>query len=652
MFRLIPLHVFCMTPSSKQSAHGQNSSTVSRTLGLSLGAIGVVYGDIGTSPLYAVRECFNHHHQVAVTPDAVFGIISLVLWALIAIVSLKYLSIVLQADNHGEGGILALMALAVRGRKHSARMRNLFVMFGLFGAALLYGDGMITPAISVMSAVEGLNLVTKRFESSVQLVTILILIGVFAIQHKGTGKVGKFFGPIICVWFVFMAYIGIPSVIESPEILRAFNPLLGLSFLTTHGKDAFVALGAVFLAVTGTEALYADMGHFGRGPIRYGWFCLVFPALVLNYLGQGALLLRQPELVSQPFFHLVPEPLLIPAVILATMATVIASQALISGCFSLSNQAVQLGYLPRLPIRHTSGSEMGQIYIPWVNYGMLLGCCMLVALFSSSSGLAAAYGIAVALTMSLTTILVSVVARRWWRWSWWRITTVLGAYLIIDLVFVVSNSAKLLDGGIVPLIIAGFIILLMTTWKTGKALLWNHIRDRVPPIGSLAGEIERISPTVVEGTAIFLVRDPSLTPAALTYNMRHNKVLHSRNLLLTVKPSDVPWWSDDETRVSLEHLQWYHGASFVRCIVNQGFMENVDLSKVLAPYLSPEVLAEDPNDVTYFVDRVTPVADSIPGMAIWREKLFCFMNHNAEQPTEFFKLPIHRVMEIGLRIEI
>lgn len=641
-----------MTPSSQQASHGPSGSSFSRTLGLSLGAIGVVYGDIGTSPLYAVRECFNHHHQVAVTPDAVFGIISLVLWALIAIVSVKYLSIVLQADNHGEGGILALMALAIRGRKHSARARNLFVMCGLFGAALLYGDGMITPAISVMSAVEGLTLVTKRFESSVQLLTIGILIGVFAIQYKGTGKVGKFFGPIICVWFIFTGAIGVPSIIASPEILHAFNPFLGITFLTTHGKDAFVALGAVFLAVTGTEALYADMGHFGRSPIRYGWFCLVLPALTLNYLGQGALLLRQPELVSQPFFYLVPETILIPAVILATMATVIASQALISGCFSLSNQAIQLGYLPRLPIRHTSGSEMGQIYIPWVNYGMLVGCCLLVALFSSSSGLAAAYGIAVALTMTLTTILVSVVARRWWRWSWWRIGLGLGIYLIIDLVFVVSNSAKLLDGGIIPLVIAGVIILLMTTWKTGKALLWNHIRDRVPPIGSLATEIERISPTVVEGTAIFLVRDPSLTPAALTYNMRHNKVLHARNLLLTVKPSDVPWWTDESTRVSLEHLQWYHGASFVRCIVNQGFMENVDLSKVLAPYLSPSALAEDPNDVTYFVDRVTPVADSIPGMAIWRERLFSFMNHNAEQPTEFFKLPIHRVMEIGLRIEI
>jgi KUP system potassium uptake protein len=562
------------------------------------------------------------------------------------------LAVVLRADNHGEGGILALMALAIRGRKLSQRVRNYLILCGLFGAALLYGDGIITPAISVMSAVEGLMLITDSFSSSVRPVTILILVGVFAIQHKGTGKVGKYFGPVICCWFGFMAYIGIPSVLASPEILKAFNPIYGLEFLLNNGSSAFVALGAVFLAVTGTEALYADMGHFGRTPIRLGWFILVLPALSINYLGQGALLLREPHLVDQPFFHLVPPPLLVPAVLLATLATVIASQALISGCFSLSNQAVQLGYLPRLPILHTSGREKGQIYIPWVNYGMLLGCCMLVVLFESSSGLAAAYGIAVALTMSLTTVLVGVVARRWWRWSWPRLIASLGIYLIIDLVFVASNSAKLLDGGLISLVIAALLLLVMTTWKTGKTLLWNHIRDRVPPISSLPSEIEKLSPTIVEGTAIFLVRDPSLTPASLTYNMRHNKVLHSRNLLLTVKPSDVPWWPDDSTRVSLEHLQWYHGASFVRCIVNHGFMENVDLSKVLTPYLTPSALGEDPKDVTYFVDRVTPVADSIPGMAIWREKLFSFMNHNAEQPTEFFKLPIHRVVEIGLRIEI
>jgi KUP system potassium uptake protein len=646
-----------MSSASHSQEAGSNElhhvgSSWSRIAGLSLGAIGVVYGDIGTSPLYAVRECFNHHHHMAVTPESVFGIISLILWALIAIVSVKYLGIVIRADNHGEGGILALMALAIRGRKHSQRTRNLLVLCGLLGAALLYGDGMITPAISVMSAVEGLTLITSRFESSVQLVTICILVGLFAVQFKGTGSMGRYFGPVVCIWFAFMACIGIPSIVASPEILAAFNPLLGLSFISSHGKDAFVALGAVFLAVTGTEALYADMGHFGRTPIRYGWFFLVLPSLTLNYLGQGALLLRQPELVSQPFFHLVPAPLLIPAVVLATMATVIASQALISGCFSLSNQAIQLGYLPRLPISHTSGREQGQIYIPWVNYGMLVGCCLLVGLFSSSSGLAAAYGIAVALTMSLTTILVAVVARRWWRWSLTRISFSLGLYLLIDLVFVFSNSSKLLDGGIVPLFIAGLMMLLMTTWKTGKALLWNHIRERVPPITSLPDEIERIGPAVVEGTAIFLVRDPGLTPASLTYNMRHNRVLHARNLLLTVKPNDVPWWPDETTRVSLEHLQWYHGASFVRCIVNQGFMESVDLSKVLSPYLTPAALGEDPKDVTYFVDRVTPVADSMPGMAIWRERLFSFMNHNAEQPTEFFKLPVSRVMEIGLRIEI
>lgn len=550
------------------------------------------------------------------------------------------------------GGILALMALAIQGRKQSPRARNIFILCGLVGAALLYGDGMITPAISVMSAVEGLTLITSRFQSSVQPVTIVILCGLFSIQHKGTASVGRFFGPIICVWFGFMAYTGLPSLLASPEILGALNPWWGISFFINHGRDAFVALGAVFLAVTGTEALYADMGHFGRNPIRFGWFCIALPALVINYLGQGALLLREPHLVSNPFFHLVPPPLLLPAVVLATMATVIASQALISGCFSLSNQAVQLGYLPRLPIQHTSGSEIGQIYIPWVNYGMLIGCSLLVGLFSTSSGLAAAYGIAVALTMSLTTILVAVVARRWWKWGWWRISSVLGVYLIIDLVFVCSNSTKLLDGGIVPLAIAGLMVLIMTTWKTGKALMWNHIRERIPPFTSLTAEIERITPTIVDGTAIFLVRDPTLTPASLTYNMRHNKVLHARNLLLTVKPNDVPWWSDETTRVTLEHLQWYKGASFVRCIVNQGFMETVDLSKVLAPYLTPAALGEDPRDVTYFVDRITPVADSIPGMALWRERLFSFMNHNAEQPTEFFKLPILRVVEIGLRIEI
>lgn len=641
-----------MVSSASSHSSEQGRSPFWRLAGLSLGALGVVYGDIGTSPLYAVRECFNHHHQVAVTTESVFGVISLILWALIAIVSLKYLALVLRADNSGEGGILALMALAIRGRKQSARARDICILCGLVGAALLYGDGMITPAISVMSAVEGLTLITSRFQSSVQPVTILILCLLFSIQHKGTGSVGKFFGPIICAWFGFMAYTGLPSLLASPEILGAFNPSWAISFLLNNGRDGFVALGAVFLAVTGTEALYADMGHFGRNPIRFGWFIFALPALVINYLGQGALLLREPELASNPFFHLVPAPLLIPAVVLATMATVIASQALISGCFSLSNQAVQLGYLPRLPIQHTSGREIGQIYIPSVNYGMLIGCCLLVVLFSSSSGLAAAYGIAVALTMSLTTILVAVVARRLWKWGWWRICAVLGVYLVIDLVFVFSNSTKLLDGGIIPLAIAALMILVMTTWKTGKALMWNHIRDRIPPFSSLSAEIERIAPTVVDGTAIFLVRDPTLTPASLTYNMRHNKVLHARNLLLTVKPNDVPWWPDESTRVTLEHLQWYHGASFVRCIVNQGFMENVDLSKVLAPYLTPAALGEDPRDVTYFVDRVTPVADSIPGMALWRERLFSFMNHNAEQPTEFFKLPIHRVVEIGLRIEI
>ena len=614
-------------------------------LGLMVGALGVVYGDIGTSPLYALRECFHGVHKIDAGAASVLGILSLIFWTLTAIVSVKYLLFVLRADNKGEGGILSLLVLAFGDESNTSRRRSILVGLGVFGAALLYGDGMLTPCVTVLSAIEGLEVATPLFSPYVVPLTILILIALFAVQRVGTGGMGRAFGPVTVVWFVVLAALGVRGILMAPEVLGALSPHHALRFMMANGSTAFVVLGAVFLSVTGAEALYADLGHFGARPIRRAWFAVVFPALMLNYLGQGALLLRDPSTAVNPFYKLAPEWALYPLVILATMAAVIASQALISGAFSISMQAIQLGYLPRMEIRHTSAHERGQIYLPFVNWLLMLSCVALVLGFQSSSRLAAAYGIAVTLTMIITTILFYFAARKLWHWSAWQAGLLCGGFMILEVSFFAANALKIMHGGWFPLAIGAVLFTVMTTWKTGRRLLGQRLAASVLPLDLFVQSLAQDPPHRVKGTAVFMSGNPNGTPLALLHNLKHNRVLHQRAVLLTVNVIEEPHVSTKD-RVKVEDL----GLGLYRVMCRCGFMERVTIAELLDACV-PLGLELREADTTFFLSRETILPSARPGMAIWRERLFAFLARNAQPATAFFSLPANRVVELGMQVE-
>lgn len=614
---------------------------------LAIGALGVVYGDIGTSPLYAFRESFHAEYGLAVVPHNVLGILSLIFWALLVVISVKYLVFVLRADNRGEGGILALAALIGLRRKverHTPRYR--LILLGLFGTALLYGDGMITPAISVLSAVEGLEVATPFFQPYILPITIAILVGLFLIQRRGTERVGKIFGPVTLLWFVVLALLGLRWIVRQPGVLAAINPLYGFNFFWENGWPGFLVLGSVFLVVTGGEALYADMGHFGKAPIRLAWFTVVLPALLLNYFGQGALLLEQPEAVVNPFYRMAPAWALYPVVMIATTATVIASQALITGAFSLTRQAVQLGYLPRVTIHHTSADEIGQIYIPGINWLLMVSCIALVLAFGSSSNLAAAYGVAVTTTMVVTTLLLFMIEREHWRWPIGAAVAFTLFFLFIDLAFWGANLIKIPHGGWFPLVIGAVVFTLMTTWKRGRHILKERLRTDTVPFHTLAERLGADHYQHVPGTAIFMYSDPNLTPPALLHNLKHNKVLHEQVVLLSVETAEVPRVPREE-RIEVHKLE----NGFYRVILRYGFMEDPNVPRELARARRYGLTFKS-TEVTYFLGRERVWVSKEPGMAIWRERLFAFMSRNARNATDFFRLPADRVVEVGAQVEL
>lgn len=612
---------------------------------LSLAALGIVYGDIGTSPLYAVRESFLPAHGLAVSPDNILGVLSLVFWSLILVISIKYLGFILRADNRGEGGILSLAALATPFAR-GARGRPGLVLLGLAGTALLYGDGAITPAISVLSAVEGLEVATPFFAPYIVPITIAILVALFSVQRHGTAVVGRLFGPVTLLWFLTLAALGIHQLRFAPEVLAAAYPGHAVQFFLDHGWRGVIVLGSVFLVVTGGEALYADMGHFGRKPIRLAWFTVVLPALLINYFGQGALLLRDPETVVNPFYRMAPAWSLYPVVAIATAATIIASQALISGAFSLTMQASQLGCLPRVRIEHTSASMFGQIYVPGINWTLMLACVGLVIGFGSSTGLAAAYGVAVTTTMMITTILFAVVARQRWGWSRWAVGLLTAGFLVIDLAFWGANLLKIPHGGWFPLVVGVVLVFLMTTWRRGRELLARQIGRALLPLDDFVAGLSPGSPARVPGTAVFLSRDPGVIPPALLHNLKHNKVLHDRVVLLTVEVLEEPHVHGDE-RVSVLSLpQGLHQVG-----VRYGFMEEPDLPALLATLNLPGGPAT-PMGTTWFLGRETIVRASKSRLAPWRAGLFGVLNRNATPASAFFRLPPNRVVELGTQIAL
>ena len=612
-------------------------------LPLTLTAVGVVYGDIGTSPLYALRECFFGTHAVPPTHENVLGVLSLIIYSLILVISIKYMALVLRADNKGEGGILSLTSLLPpRGSGAPVGL----VLLGLFGAALLYGDGMITPAITVLGAIEGITVATPVFEPYVVPVSVFILVIVFSVQQYGTHRIGRMYGPIMVVWFVVLAALGISWIVRQPVVLGAVNPAHAIAFFRDNGLHSIAVLGAVFLVVTGGESLYADLGHFGRQPIRLAWFTLVLPSLLLNYFGQGALLLTNGETAEQPFFMLAPEWAHLPLVALATAAAIIASQALISGAFSLTRAAIQLGYAPRLNVEHTSSWEMGQVYVPQVNWFLAISCVLIVITFQSSAALAAAYGIAVALTMLITGALLPIVGRMRWRWPVPAVVAFVLVFVVIDLSYVAGNAFKILDGGWLPLVIAALIFTLMTTWKTGRRLVAERLTARAFPLEDFVAGVAADPPTRVDGTAVFMTAQPIGTPAALAHNLRYNKVLHEHVIVLTAATLPVPYTTPDE-RLTVQRL----GQGLYNVRVQYGFMEDPDIPEALMQITAMGVPI-DPDDVTFFLGRETIVVSDRPGMAKWREKLFVLMARNAVRATSFFKLPPERVVELGVQVEM
>jgi KUP system potassium uptake protein len=611
-----------------------------------LAALGVVYGDIGTSPLYALKECFAPEYGLDPTPANVLGVLSLIFWSLNFVVSFKYLSFIMRADNRGEGGIMALLAL-LHPRRQRVGARRLLVMFGLFGAALLYGDGVITPAISVLGAVEGVGVATPGLPGWViPILASLILIALFMFQSRGTARVGAVFGRVMVVWFTTIALLGIAGITRHPEVLAAVNPWHAVSFFVRDGVRGFLILGAVVLVVTGGEALYADMGHFGKRPIRLAWFVVVLPALVLNYFGQGALLLDHPEAARNPFYSLVPGWALYPMVGVATAAAVVASQALISGAFSLTRQAVQLGYCPRVTIRHTSVTEIGQIYLPGVNRLLGFACVLLVLSFQSSGNLASAYGIAVTGTMTITTLLFCSVARDRWRWPPWRVAAVGALFLTVDLAFLGANLVKIASGGWFPLVIAVGVYLLMTTWKRGREIVANILRESSLPMDLFLTDIARRQPARVPGTAVFMTSDPAGVPVVLLHHLKHNKVLHQTVVIMSIEGDEVPQVPPDE-RLSVEVL----GDGFYKVIGRYGFMETPKVPALLA-LAEGHGLRARPAETSFYLGRETLLADGPARLARWRKLLFILMARNAQSATVFFHLPPNRVLELGAQIQV
>ena len=612
---------------------------------LSLGALGIVYGDIGTSPLYSMRECFHGVHAVPPTHANVLGVLSLIFWALVIIVTLKYHVYVLRADNRGEGGILALMAL-VRKALGEKKMGWLLLGLGLFGAALLYGDGMITPAISVLSAVEGLKVATPFFTPYIVPITIGILIGLFLLQRRGTGGIGAIFGPVMLVWFATLAFLGVVWLVREPSVLAAVNPLHAFRFFLRNGVKGYLVLGGVFLVATGGEALYADMGHFGELPIQIDWFSLVAPSLLLNYFGQGALLMRNPQASFNPFYHLAPDWALYPLVVLATVATVIASQAVISGAFSLTRQAVQLGYLPRVGIIHTSSHEIGQIYIPGVNWILMVCTIGLVLGFRSSDNLAAAYGVAVTATMVITTVLAFVVARRLWHWPLPVALLVTVAFLTVDLAFFGANIVKVEGGGWFPLVVGIVVYTLMSTWQKGREQIAAELSRGALPFEEFAAALKPGAPIRVPGAAIFMSRDAVSTPIALLHNLKHNKVLHEKVVLLSIVNEEFPQVPRKE-RVRLDDL----GKGFYRLTARYGFMENPNVPEVLE-LARAKGIDLPPMSSTFFLSRETLIPSQRRVLSRWREHLFSLMVRNAVRPTDFFRIPPNRVIELGMQVKL
>lgn len=638
-------------PIPAQREHVEANPTGKRLAVLTITAVGVVYGDIGTSPLYAFRECFKPEYGLAPTSDNVRGVLSLIVWALMMVVSIKYIMFVMRADNRGEGGILAMLALILGRATTHARRRKVLVILGLFGAAMLLGEGVITPAISVLSATEGLKVVSPVFERLVIPITIVVLLGLFFFQRFGTARVGAAFGPIMVIWFVTIAVLGVREVVLAPEILTALNPWYALKFFLDHGRAAFVMLGAVVLAVTGAEALYADMGHFGKKPIRLAWFWMVFPCLLMNYFGQGALVLRDPTTVTNPFFLLAPRELLYPLIGLATIAAVIASQALISGAFSLTQQSVQLGYSPRMTIIHTSARAAGQIYIPEVNTALMVSCLIVVLGFKTSSALGAAYGIAVTGTMVISTVLYSVVAAARWNWPRWKVLVMAAAFLTMDLSLFGANAIKVAHGGWVPLVMAISLFYLMTTWKLGREILRERLTDITMPIGNFLESLGRSNIPRVPGTAVFMQSDSGGAPVVLLHHLKHNKVLHERVILLSIQTAEVPEVRNDE-RITIDRLD--HG--FTRVVARYGFMESPDVKEVME-LLRREGVRSKPLDTSYYLGRELLLPLKKPWkkggttMNIWRKRIFAFMSKNARSAAEFFQLPPNRVVELGTQIE-
>ncbi|VTU38511.1 potassium transport protein Kup [Variovorax sp. PBL-H6] len=621
------------------------SPTKSSSAALILAAIGVVYGDIGTSVLYAVKEVFGHGH-VPFTVENVYGILSMFFWTLTVIVSLKYVVLVLRADNEGEGGLVAMLALASQAVVDKPRLRQVLLVVGIFGTSLFYGDGVITPAISVLSAVEGLEVVSPHFKHYVIPITLVVLFGLFAVQKHGTSGIGRFFGPVTLAWFAVIAVLGVSQIVTHPSILKAVSPLYALRFMWENPGTSFIILGATVLCVTGAEALYADLGHFGKRPIRIAWFSVVMPALTLNYFGQGALLLENPEAVKNPFFMMAPEWALIPLVLIATSATVIASQALITGAFSVTRQVIQLGYLPRLNIEHTSVRTTGQIYIPFVNWGLFAAIVLAVVMFRSSSNLAAAYGIAVTTDMLITTVLTFFVIRFAWKYPLALCIAATGAFFVVDFLFFASNLLKLFEGGWFPLLIGGSIFMLMLTWKEGRRLMGQMQMAEAIDLRSFLDSVFVSPPARVEGTAVFMTAEPGVVPNALLHNLKHNKVMHEQNLFVTVRNHEVPWIPMDK-RIEMEPL----GHHCWQVVVHYGFKNDVDLPRALE-HARLRGCQLEPMTTSYFLSRDVVIPTLGSGMAPWREKLFAQMHHNASGAAGFLGLPNNAVVELGSKIEI
>ncbi len=614
---------------------------------LVVGAIGVVFGDIGTSPLYTLKEAFSPHFGLVGNHDTVLGILSLVFWALMIVVTVKYVTIIMRADNEGEGGIMALMTLAQRTLAKGGRSAYVVGILGIFGASLFFGDSVITPAITVLGAVEGLEVAAPGLHRFIVPIAVLILIAVFFAQRFGTEKVGKVFGPITIVWFIALAAIGIHNIIDAPEVLKALNPWWGAKFFIEHGSHSVLILGVVVLAVTGGEALYADMGHFGARPIRYAWYTMVLPCLMLNYLGQGAFVLEHPAAVTNPFFEAVPEWALYPMIVLATMAAVIASQAVITGAYSVARQAMQLGYIPRMQVKHTSRETIGQIYVPYINWVLMIAVLAVVLMFRGSTALASAYGISVSATMLIDTLLLALVARALWpRWRMFVLPLCV-LFFIVDLGFVIANGAKFFDGAWFPVILGLAVFTLLRTWRRGRELLHEEVRKEGIQIDSFLPGLMLAPPTRVPGTAVFMTADQGVVPHALLHNLKHNKVLHERNVFLTVETLTVPH-APQNKRLKIDPI----GDDFYRVLIRFGFMETPDVPLALMRSCDAGGIYFDPMDTTYFASRETIVAGRHRGMPVWRDKLFAFMHRNAAPATGFFRIPGNRLVELGAQVEI